>query len=72
VGFRGPLGGVCGSETEEARDRGGVPGVEDVTEFARVSDVRRSGSGGTRVQPNREARIAVSEGSAEPVVCGRP
>lgn len=72
--FRGPFGGVRGSEIEEARDRGGVAGAEDATEFARVKDVRRSGSGGaggTRTQPNRDARIAVSEGSATVVIDGR-
>ena len=71
--FRGPFGGVRGSEIEEARDRGGVAGAEDATEFARVKDVRRSGSGragGTRIQPNRDARIAVSEGSVAVVIDG--
>ena len=73
VVFRGPFGGVRGRETEEARDRGGVAAVEDATEFARVKEVRRSGSGGdggTRTQPNRDARTEVSEGSVA-VVVGR-
>lgn len=69
--FRGPFGGVRGRETEEARDRGGVAGAEDTTEFARVNDVRRCGSGGTRLQPNRDARIAVSEGPAAGFVVSR-
>jgi len=74
VVFRGPFGGVRGRETEEARDRGGVAGVEDATEFARVKEVRRSGSGGaggTRTQPNRDARTEVSEGSVAVVVASR-
>ena len=55
----GPFSGVRGREAEKARDRGGVAGAEDATEFARVNDVRRSSSGGTRIQLNRDARIAM-------------
>lgn len=55
--------GVAGT-TDEAREADGVPKVEP----ARENEVRREGSGGTastRLQPKREVRMAVSEGSVE-------
>lgn len=62
----GYFGGVRGRDTDEARDKAGLGGADDVTELARVRDTRRRGSGGdggTRLQPNRDARMALSEGS---------
>lgn len=62
----GRFDGVWGRDTEEARDRTGLGGAEGAIELARERETRRSGSGGgeeTRFQPNRDARIALSEGS---------
>lgn len=58
--------GVRGRETEEARERDGVPGAGELKRD--VVEVRRRGSGGawgTRVHPNNAARTDVSEGSPE-------
>lgn len=57
--------GVDGA-IELVRDSGGVRGVEDIKELAREKDgVRgcsRSGAGGASDQPNKEVKMAVSEG----------
>lgn len=58
--------GVDGA-TEVARDRDGVRGVDAMKELAREMDgvrgrSRSGGTGGARDQPNREVKMAASEG----------